>query len=197
MNARERRRGGGGGGGEAAKAAKPKRPGSSGGGSTASPPPSDYVPMSKEDAPSFAEVGLRLHLQFCLMCLTLVVALHWVQKTLGWDPLAIPFVNGELVSIDSWSFIHVATFACLGFLFPCRPFWFLFYGILWEVLEHFLAEDGVFWHLHLFSDEQVTFSQFWSEHMVNTLWDIWFNILGYRIGEMLLVHWRNSRAGSR
>ncbi|KAL6052086.1 hypothetical protein QOT17_018800 [Balamuthia mandrillaris] len=165
--ARERRRGGG---GEAAKAAKPKRPSSSGG-SPASPPPSDYVPMSKEDAPSFAEVGLRLHLQFCLMCLTLVVALHWVQKTLGWDPLAIPFVNGELVSIDSWSFIHVATFACLGFLFPCRPFWFLFYGILWEVLEHFLAEDGVFWHLHLFSDEQVlNFSTFLSLFWWSSRW---------------------------
>ncbi len=33
-----------------------------------------------------------------------VLVINAMVAVLGWDPLAYNFVNGELVSIDSWSF---------------------------------------------------------------------------------------------
>lgn len=89
----------------------------------------------------------------------------------GVDPLAIPWINGHLVSIDGWSIIHVVCFVGCGIICPDRMLLFMFFGFLWEVYESVLAGGH----------------SFWSERGVNSAWDIWFNLAGYRLGEYLLV----------
>lgn len=45
-------------------------------------------------------------------------------------------------------------------------------GCIWEFYE-FLMAGGV---------------EFWAERGVNSAWDIWFNMLGYRLGENLILY---------
>jgi hypothetical protein len=108
---------------------------------------------------------------FVLISVTSVVVLHGTQLVLGWDPLAVSFINGPLVSIDSWSLVHVITFAMISYIYPNQLALFSMYGVLWEVLEFVLAGG----------------SDFWEERGVNSLWDLWFNLAGYRLGEWLLL----------
>lgn len=107
-----------------------------------------------------------------------VIFLHAFQFAYGFDPFAAPIVNGPYVSIDSWSFIHVLVFAGSAFLFPERALVFFLYGVAWEVIEAMLAGN---------------LDELWGERAVNSLWDIWFNLLGYRIGEVVLVLYLNAK----
>ena len=107
-----------------------------------------------------------------------VFGLHAFQYLYGYDPLAAPIVNGPYVSIDSWSIVHVLVFAGSAFLFPERLFIFFVYGVVWEFIEAIMAGN-----LH----------ELWGEGLVNSLWDLWFNLLGYRLGELALVLYLNMR----
>jgi hypothetical protein len=108
------------------------------------------------------EIRNKRYVKFIVICTGSVLLLHTVQKFYGGDPLAIGLINGPYVSIDSWSIIHVITFLILGMYESDRLIEFMLYGCLWELLEQFLAglPEG---------------DDFWSERLVNTLWDIWFN----------------------
>lgn len=91
----------------------------------------------------------------------------------GYDVLSQPLVSGEYASIDGWSAIHVLCFMGCAFVSPGGMTTFMLFGVLWELYE-FVLSGG---------------SSFWSERGVNTMWDLWFNLAGYRIGEILLVRW--------
>jgi len=88
---------------------------------------------------------------------------------LGWDPLARTFISGPHISVDTWSFVHVVTFFGCGYFCPGRKFEFLLFGIAWEYFEFLLSTE----------------KEFWSERSANSLCDVWFNLFGYWLGEML------------
>jgi len=92
---------------------------------------------------------------------------------MGRDPFVHAFVSGRYVSVDSWSFVHILTFICCGYCQPDQMWTFMGYGIFWELCEFIFAGGH----------------DFWAERGINSLWDIWFNLLGYRIGEIIL--WRH------
>lgn len=52
---------------------------------------------------------------------------------------------------------------------PGHKFEFLVFGFLWEYLEFLLSDS----------------KEFWSEKNINTVWDMWFNLFGYWLGELL------------
>jgi len=112
----------------------------------------------------------RRNVMFIFLCIALssVITLNVAQHLIGYDPLASKFINGDLVQIDSWSFIHLFVFACCGSVFPSNLSIYMLTGIIWEIIEYILAGD----------------SDFWSERGVNTIWDLWFNLAGYRLGEL-------------
>eukprot|EP00457_Paulinella_chromatophora_P019582 gb/GEZN01021297.1/.p1 GENE.gb/GEZN01021297.1/~~gb/GEZN01021297.1/.p1 ORF type:complete len:170 (-),score=19.67 gb/GEZN01021297.1/:84-593(-) len=110
-----------------------------------------------------------LALSFLLIAFLTVCALQLTQRIIGFDPFVTPILNGPYVSIDSWSFIHTMTFICCGLGAPRQKLFFMATGILWEAAEYALTSED----------------EFWSERGINSLWDIWFNLLGYRIGEIL------------
>ena len=84
-----------------------------------------------------------------------------------------PTSTGELVSIDSWSFIHILSFAFLGYLYPDQIMLMTLYGVLWEGVEFALSTDH----------------DFWGERGINTVWDIFFNTFGYRyVGSSVYVY---------
>ena len=43
------------------------------------------------------------------------------------------------VSIDSWSFIHIQNFMMIGFVLPNRVVGMCIYGVIWELIEYYLA----------------------------------------------------------
>eukprot|EP00123_Amoebidium_parasiticum_P004252 comp15539_c0_seq1/m.12591 comp15539_c0_seq1/g.12591 ORF comp15539_c0_seq1/g.12591 comp15539_c0_seq1/m.12591 type:complete len:248 (-) comp15539_c0_seq1:53-796(-) len=116
---------------------------------------------------------VQLSLMFAVCLLAGVASIHACELYFGWDPLAVPFVNGELVSVDSWSVVHVWVFLSLGYLYPDQTLLFAFYGVLWEVVEYVLSGDH----------------DFWGERGVNSMWDIYFNLIGYRLGELLFINY--------
>lgn len=122
----------------------------------AKPPPS----------PTFAKY---IGLVFCLVC-----GLHSFHYFMNGDPLASPYINGEYVSIDSWSVIHLIFFAVLGYHFPNHFVSMMLYGVAWEALEWVMQNHT---------------RAFWEESHVNTLWDIWFNFMGYQIGDFMYAAW--------
>lgn len=128
-----------------------------------------------------AMLGLYLFCSYMLM-----VMLNGVMELLDGDPLASPLLQTELVSIDSWSYVHVQNFMMLGFVLPDKTLTMILYGIFWEVLEICLA------------NAQATKTVInWSEPPINSIWDLWFNLLGYRLGEMLLHSWLESNRTRR
>ena len=121
---------------------------------------------------------------FIICCMLMVASMHVYHAWLGYDPLAHLALNGELVSIDSWSLVHVIYFAGLGYLHPDRLLLFTGFGVGWEFIEWVLAQTPVV-------------RSFWEERLLNSFWDIWFNLLGYRIGEMVRLVVDERRAGQR
>lgn len=111
---------------------------------------------------------------FFAFSVSCVITLHAVQAWYGADPLATPWLNGPYVSVDSWSLIHVVTFAYVGFTYPSQLAVFMTYGTVWEFVEY---------ALHFFLRGS---SSFWYECMLNSIWDVYFNLVGYRLGEWLL-----------
>jgi len=125
------------------------------------------------DAPRFVGLCNRYSVAVFLT-ISICQAFVWgtLDKWLGVDVLAIPWIHGDLVSIDGWSMIHVLAFAGCAAISPGQFWWFLLLGCVWEVYE-FMMAGGV---------------EFWAERGVNSAWDVWFNILGYRLGENLLAY---------
>lgn len=128
----------------------------------------------------------KVHAILAFLCVSSVFLVHLVHHHYGLDPLAIPYLNGPLVSIDSWSIVHILSCVCLGYFFPARAGIVMFYAVLWEMLEHAISENGVFGKL-------TQHPAFWTEAIINSLWDLWFNLLGYRLGERLLARELNRR----
>ena len=124
----------------------------------------------------------QVFIMYIIYCMGLVMCLHAIHDWWGGDPFAIPMFHGPLVSIDSWSIIHVICFIGVGFLFPESLITMFAYGLLWEALEITLASTE-------------TLKKFWSEPPINTIWDLWFNMVGYRLGERIVfkVVMRNRR----
>jgi len=113
------------------------------------------------------------HLKFSIFfTLGTVFTLHALHAWYGGDPLIVDYINGPYVSIDSWSIVHVVTFFFAGLLAPEKTIEWMIYGCVWEVIEILLS--GV-----------TKQPEFWQEASVNTMWDIWFNFMGYRIGELV------------
>jgi len=56
--------------------------------------------------------------------------------------------------------------------------------LLQEVLEHLAAstEQGK-------SLAQQATQSFWTEPPLNSIWDIWFNFMGYCLGEYIVTQW--------
>ncbi|KCV68868.1 hypothetical protein H696_04287 [Fonticula alba] len=145
-------------------------------------------PKAPNDAPPtaatlFPGIAAKLHVYglsaslLCLACIHLSSYYFNRGRDLAagqppYDPLSSLGINGPLVSIDLWSFLHVLWFAVCGFLYPGRMGTLMMYGILWEVVEWLMG--GLI-------------DQFWRERVVNLLWDLWFNLLGYRLGEYALI----------
>lgn len=84
------------------------------------------------------------------------------------------------------SYVHVQNFMMLGFVLPDRTWTMILYGIFWEVLEVTLA--------NMQAAKTVIV---WYEPPINSIWDLWFNLLGYRFGEMLLHSWLESNRKER
>jgi hypothetical protein len=122
--------------------------------------------------------------KFVVCCMVSVGLMHLYHGWLGYDPLARLGINGDLVSVDSWSLVHVIYFVGLGYLHPDQLALFMTYGVAWEALEWALAAHPVV-------------RSFWEERLVNSFWDVWFNLLGYRLGEMVLVAVQERRERQR
>jgi len=118
--------------------------------------------LKKPPSPTFAKY---MGFVFCLVC-----ALHTFHYIAHGDPLASPYINGEYVSIDSWSIIHLVFFAVVGYHYAGQLWSMMLYGIAWEVFEWLLQNHT---------------RSFWEESHINTAWDIWFNFMGYEIGDFL------------
>jgi hypothetical protein len=74
------------------------------------------------------------------------------------------------VSVDSWSIIHLVLFIVLGYHYPNQLLAMMLYGIAWEGFEWLMQNHT---------------KSFWEETHTNTFWDIWFNFMGYQIGDFL------------
>jgi len=112
-------------------------------------------------------------------CAYTVIGVHSTWFIFGHDPLSVGIINGSLVSIDLWSFIHSLVFCGIGWCFP-NNFWSVFAGgCLFEVVEMTIA-----WLQIIPNLEAV-----WKEEMANTVWDLWFNTLGFKLGTMALRKW--------
>eukprot|EP00470_Lotharella_oceanica_P011314 CAMPEP_0170179250 /NCGR_PEP_ID=MMETSP0040_2-20121228/17080_1 /TAXON_ID=641309 /ORGANISM="Lotharella oceanica, Strain CCMP622" /LENGTH=120 /DNA_ID=CAMNT_0010423211 /DNA_START=102 /DNA_END=464 /DNA_ORIENTATION=+ len=104
----------------------------------------------------------------------------------GYDPLNIALIATDYVSIDVWSFVHTFTFIGLGFLVPDQRLIFFCFGALWELVEYILCNIN-------FMGVQAI----WNERITNTLWDLWFNSIGYFMGEALLAYWIQRKRAER
>mmetsp|Transcript_35261 Transcript_35261/g.62879 ORF Transcript_35261/g.62879 Transcript_35261/m.62879 type:complete len:167 (-) Transcript_35261:498-998(-) len=138
-----------------------------------------------DELPFRSRSPLTVFSLYCLFCFVLVCALHAIHFILGRDPLAHPLVVGKYVSIDSWSFVHVVCFLGVGFLYPEQPVTYFVYGCVWEAIEFGLTYTTP------------SLKAFWTERGVNSVWDLWFNLAGYRLGEYLLVQyvvWQRKKA---
>jgi len=96
----------------------------------------------------------------------IVIGMKSMHFWLGFDPLLIPIVDGDLVSIDMWSFVHTGTFLGLGFLVPDNMIQFFCFGLAWEVVEWTCQEV-----------DTMGMNDFWRESGVNAIWDLIFNRL--------------------
>eukprot|EP00754_Rhynchopus_humris_P037111 Rhum_TRINITY_DN19216_c0_g1::Rhum_TRINITY_DN19216_c0_g1_i1::g.169559::m.169559 len=92
------------------------------------------------------------------------------------DPLAVAVVHNEFMSVDGWSFVHVSFYCGFGFLMPNHFGTTFVGGILFECLEAWISRTPV-------TELQV----FWEERGINSLWDLFFNTMGFRLGQVLLV----------
>eukprot|EP00051_Salpingoeca_urceolata_P006607 m.87323 g.87323 ORF g.87323 m.87323 type:complete len:156 (+) comp14905_c0_seq3:191-658(+) len=127
-----------------------------------------------------AEVPFRkqrwpLFFLYAAFCSFMVVAMHAFHAHMGGDPLVNQWFHGPMISIDTWSFMHVMLFFGIGALFPDLTWTIFAYGIVWEILEYGLTFTK-------------GFAAFWQEVPINSIWDLWFNLLGYRLGEWF-VFW--------
>merc|ERR1712166_1223689 len=72
-------------------------------------------------------------------CAYTIIGVHSTWFIFGRDPLSVGIINGSLVSIDLWSFIHTLVFCGIGWCFPSN-FWSVFAGgCLFEVVEVTIA----------------------------------------------------------
>ena len=138
-----------------------------------------------EEAPS------TTFIKYLFFVFLLVCGLHTFHYLTNGDPLASPYINGQYpayksllllslpvfveymgryVSIDSWSIIHLVLFIVLGYHYPNQVVAMMLYGMAWEVFEWLMQNHT---------------KSFWEETHINTLWDIWFNFMGYQIGDFL------------
>jgi hypothetical protein len=132
--------------------------------STRGPAPSRTISRTAKEAPSTTFIK---YLSFVLM---LVCGLHTFHYFTNGDPLASPYINGQYVSIDSWSVIHLVLFIVIGYHYPNQLLAMMLGGIAWEVFEWLMQNHT---------------KAFWEETHTNTLWDIWFNFMGYQIGDFM------------
>mmetsp|Transcript_9455 Transcript_9455/g.26984 ORF Transcript_9455/g.26984 Transcript_9455/m.26984 type:complete len:167 (+) Transcript_9455:147-647(+) len=134
---------------------------------------SEVVEASERPLP---EVKLWLSIiLFVLSCSTAVGLAFAIHERMPYDPLRQPVVASRYIHLDLWSFVHLAVYVCVGFVLPEAPLTCMAYAALWEFQKHALA---------LHSHE---FSRVWKEKPVNMFWDFWVSVVGYRIGEMLMI----------
>ena len=121
----------------------------------------------------------------CTVAVMIALMRLWCFS-LNTDPLATPFVHDDLISVDGWSFVHILFYTGVGFFLPNHFLVGLLGGVLFEMLEGHLADTPVT-ELHTF----------WEERGINSLWDIIFNSLGFRLGQIFLVLYvRRKRGGA-
>eukprot|EP00050_Salpingoeca_kvevrii_P012561 m.23506 g.23506 ORF g.23506 m.23506 type:complete len:185 (+) comp4131_c0_seq1:400-954(+) len=114
---------------------------------------------------------------FLVFCGFAAVSIHAFHDALGYDPFVFQITSSELVSVDTWSLVHVFIFAGVGFLFPENTLLtVLGCGTTWEFLE-------------LLASSTQRGRALWEEPRINSLWDLFFNLVGYRLGEACLVWW--------
>mmetsp|Transcript_14317 Transcript_14317/g.17154 ORF Transcript_14317/g.17154 Transcript_14317/m.17154 type:complete len:157 (+) Transcript_14317:43-513(+) len=132
--------------------------------------------ISHDELPFPKSSRIQLIVYFLCCCSILVVTLHTMNFVTGYDPLDYGLIVTDYISIDVWSFIHTFTFVGLGFLVPGRMAMFFLFGALWELLE-FIACNINFMGVQAI----------WNERFVNTVWDLWFNSIGYFLGQIALA----------
>lgn len=144
------------------------------------------VPSRPTSGPS-KEAPSTTFFKYLFFVFMLVCGLHTFHYFTNGDPLASPYINGQYltsyfvllkyffislryVSIDSWSVIHLVLFIVIGLHYPNQLLPMMLGGIAWEAFEWLMQNHT---------------KAFWEETHTNTLWDIWFNFMGYQIGDFL------------
>lgn len=146
---------------------------------------SGYLEISPEELPFSHLSATKTLAGYVAYSFSLAASIHlFFWFTGGRDPLATPLLQTGLLSIDAWSFVHVVNFMVVGLVFPRRMLAMTVYGVLWEALEHAAARTDAGRQLAL----QVQDS-FWTELPLNSIWDLWFNTVGYWLGERLAYEW--------
>eukprot|EP01062_Namystynia_karyoxenos_P054442 TRINITY_DN44840_c0_g1_i1.p2 TRINITY_DN44840_c0_g1~~TRINITY_DN44840_c0_g1_i1.p2 ORF type:complete len:167 (+),score=53.20 TRINITY_DN44840_c0_g1_i1:67-567(+) len=118
----------------------------------------------------------RFAFWYVAACVLMVGLMHSWRHVLGWDPLAHYVIHSGYISWDLWSLVHVVFFAGAGFCFPNNVVLCFMGGCAFEVVEAALTKGNF-----------MGVAEFWEERGVNSVWDIFFNSLGFRLGQVALL----------
>lgn len=89
-------------------------------------------------------------------------------------------------TVDYWSLAHFVWYFAFGFIYPNYPLNFTMLGIIWEVVEDYLASDSNKQLVNCTSDK----INFWCNGIQDGYWygkwdDVIFNTFGYLVGQAL------------
>ena len=132
-----------------------------------------------------------LVLLYIFFAFSFIIVTHNTKSYLQEPIFALPGTN-----VNLWSISHIFMYMFIGYLLPNKGFEFMIFGLGFEVLEDYLASNiktqliNCGWVSNLFASSRIKFIKtFWCHTSSNdTYWyakwdDIFFNILGYTIGE--------------
>ena len=137
----------------------------------------EYLQISPNELPFSNWTRRQMFVRYVLTCCTMIILMRLWYYVLGAsDPLATPIVHGDILSIDYWSFVHISFYIGVGFVLPDYFLIGLLGGIIFEAFEAYAASVPL-----------LDVAEFWEERGLNSLWDVIFNSVGFRIGQILLV----------
>ena len=136
-------------------------------------------------------------LAYLLFALSFIVIGHHYQslQALLQTKISEIFVfDFSLIVIDGWTMLHIFMYTLMGYWMPQKSLHFLTLGVLFEILEDYMASNGST-QLVSCSNQLKTFwchtPSTWpsSDGYWYAKWgDIIFNMLGYKLGEYLFVY---------
>ena len=87
-------------------------------------------------------------------------------------------------AIDPLLIAHFFTFFSLGVFWKNQYLGALFFGILWEIVEYIMANNDFTRKILL--NYWIIPEQYWNETIDNQLMDLFVNMIGYHIGNIIL-----------